>query len=138
MTVNKTTSTCIAGGVQIKGMHATVAPRHHGHATPPTIEQYAFVPYKESNLLIDDEDLLKYRDVCAGYLGQTLGAVYQSAGLDVPSVAVLRVCGAKAGLKVCLNFCFVSNQYSLLGCQISLSIIDFWFFVMKHLLKDIK
>ena len=79
------------------------------------------MPYKESNLLIGDEDLLKYRDVCAGYLGQTLGAVkerFTKAGLDVPSVGVLRVCGTNAGLKVCriacLNFCFVSIHFYLL------------------------
>ncbi|XP_013390789.1 fatty acid synthase isoform X1 [Lingula anatina] len=51
LSVNKYTNTCIAGGVEILGLHATVAPRRQQQQNPPVLEEYTFVPYKESNLL---------------------------------------------------------------------------------------
>ncbi|NXI49651.1 FAS synthase, partial [Chloroceryle aenea] len=40
-----------AGGVQITGLHASVAPRRQQERTAPTLEKFCFVPYTESNCL---------------------------------------------------------------------------------------
>jgi len=36
---------CSAGGVQILGLHATVAPKRQMQKTAPTLEQFSFIPY---------------------------------------------------------------------------------------------
>ena len=106
VTVNRTTSTCQAGGIQIQGMHATVAPRRHGHTTPPTIEKYSFVPYHESNLLVDQDEILRYRDVCSSYLEQTQREVrekFAQAGMDVPDLKLTALPKTSKVAKVCSN-----------------------------------
>ncbi|NXD84156.1 FAS synthase, partial [Halcyon senegalensis] len=40
-----------AGGVQISGLHVSVAPRRQQERTAPTLEKFCFVPYTESNCL---------------------------------------------------------------------------------------
>uniref|UniRef100_T1ITL1 Fatty acid synthase n=1 Tax=Strigamia maritima TaxID=126957 RepID=T1ITL1_STRMM len=42
-------NTCIAGGIEIKGMKASSAPRRHGQQKLPLLEEYHFVPYEEEN-----------------------------------------------------------------------------------------
>ena len=54
---------CVAGGVQIVGLHATVAPRHQ-QQTAPVLEKFQFVPYNEDNVLSDQDDLVKYLRLC--------------------------------------------------------------------------
>lgn len=58
-----------AGGVQISGLHATVAPRRQQQQTPPTLEEFVFVPYVESDCLRTNEKLGEQLRHCKGMLG---------------------------------------------------------------------
>ncbi|NXX48511.1 FAS synthase, partial [Tricholaema leucomelas] len=53
-----------AGGVQINGLHASVAPRRQQERTAPTLEKFCFVPYTESNCLSSSDHLNTYLDNC--------------------------------------------------------------------------
>ncbi|KAM8991828.1 fatty acid synthase [Ara ararauna] len=53
-----------AGGVQINGLHASVAPRRQQERTPPTLEKFCFVPYTESNCLSCSVHLRAYLEHC--------------------------------------------------------------------------
>ena len=67
VTVDPYTDTCRAGGVEISGLHATVAPKRQVQHSPPTIEEFTFVPYNENDLLSQDSTLKQYSDVCARF-----------------------------------------------------------------------
>ncbi|XP_010131413.1 PREDICTED: fatty acid synthase, partial [Buceros rhinoceros silvestris] len=53
-----------AGGVQINGLHASVAPRRQQERAPPTLEKFCFVPYTESNCLSSSVHLHAYLEHC--------------------------------------------------------------------------
>ncbi|KAM9537489.1 fatty acid synthase [Guaruba guarouba] len=53
-----------AGGVQINGLHASVAPRRQQERTPPTLEKFCFVPYTESDCLSCSVHLRAYLEHC--------------------------------------------------------------------------
>uniref|UniRef100_A0A8C0C432 Fatty acid synthase n=1 Tax=Buteo japonicus TaxID=224669 RepID=A0A8C0C432_9AVES len=53
-----------AGGVQINGLHASVAPRRQQERIPPTLEKFCFVPYTESNCLSSSVHLSAYLEHC--------------------------------------------------------------------------
>uniref|UniRef100_A0A8B9FZJ9 Fatty acid synthase n=1 Tax=Amazona collaria TaxID=241587 RepID=A0A8B9FZJ9_9PSIT len=53
-----------AGGVQINGLHASVAPRRQQERIPPTLEKFCFVPYIESNCLSSSVRLHAYLEHC--------------------------------------------------------------------------
>ncbi|NXD41691.1 FAS synthase, partial [Copsychus sechellarum] len=57
-----------AGGVQINGLHATVAPRRQQDQTPPTLEKFCFVPYTESSCLSSSAHLHAYLEHCKGLI----------------------------------------------------------------------
>ncbi|NXJ82917.1 FAS synthase, partial [Trogon melanurus] len=53
-----------AGGVQINGLHASVAPRRQQERIPPTLEKFCFVPYTESDCLSSSVHLHAYLEHC--------------------------------------------------------------------------
>ncbi|XP_060796063.1 fatty acid synthase isoform X1 [Neoarius graeffei] len=55
--VNRCLDNITAGGVQICGLHATVAPRRQQQQTPPTLEEFVFVPLVETECLVSSEKL---------------------------------------------------------------------------------
>ncbi|XP_010886932.2 fatty acid synthase [Esox lucius] len=55
--VNRCLDSIVAGGVQICGLHATVAPRRQQQQSPPTLEEFLFVPYREMECLSANEKL---------------------------------------------------------------------------------
>lgn len=57
-----------AGGVQISGLHASVAPRRQQERMPPTLEKFCFVPYTESNCLSSSVHLRVYLEHCKDLL----------------------------------------------------------------------
>uniref|UniRef100_A0A8B9BZ50 Fatty acid synthase n=1 Tax=Anser brachyrhynchus TaxID=132585 RepID=A0A8B9BZ50_9AVES len=57
-----------AGGVQINGLHASVAPRRQQERIPPTLEKFCFVPYNESNCLSSSAQLHAYLEHCKGLI----------------------------------------------------------------------
>ncbi|KAM9424875.1 fatty acid synthase isoform 2-T2 [Pholidichthys leucotaenia] len=58
----------VAGGVQICGLHATVAPRRQQQHRPPTLEEFVFVPFVETGCLRDNEKLAEDLRLCKGLI----------------------------------------------------------------------
>jgi len=48
--VDRELDTCSSGGVQILGLHATVAPKRQNRQAAPTLEEFHFVPYLEEEI----------------------------------------------------------------------------------------
>ncbi|KAK0152563.1 Fatty acid synthase [Merluccius polli] len=71
--VNRCLDNIVAGGVQICGLHATVAPRRQQQQSPPTLEEFVFVPYAETACLAADEALARELLVCKGLIRQLQG-----------------------------------------------------------------
>ncbi len=62
-----------AGGVEIQGLHTTIAPRRLQGQTPPTLERYQFVPYVQHDVSKNCEEL-------QGYLQDTLTLIKTKLG----------------------------------------------------------
>nr|XP_019963310.1 PREDICTED: fatty acid synthase-like [Paralichthys olivaceus] len=58
----------VAGGVQICGLHATVAPRRQHQQSPPTLEEFLFVPYVETECLTANGKLTEQLRICKGLI----------------------------------------------------------------------
>lgn len=55
---NKILGTCVAGGVELHGLHATVAPRRQQVQALPLVERYDFVPYTEDDIAASKDPAL--------------------------------------------------------------------------------
>lgn len=56
----------VAGGVQICGLHATVAPRRQQQQSPPNLEEFLFVSYMETECLSTNGKLEEELRLCKG------------------------------------------------------------------------
>ncbi|TRY87148.1 hypothetical protein DNTS_010214 [Danionella cerebrum] len=68
--VNRYLDNITAGGVQICGLHATVAPRRQQQQTPPTLEEFVFSPYEDTDCLRSIEKLGEQLRHCKGKFGK--------------------------------------------------------------------
>ncbi|XP_028825311.1 fatty acid synthase [Denticeps clupeoides] len=66
--VNRCLDNITAGGVQICGLHATVAPRRQQQQSPPTLEEFVFVPYVQRDCLGNNEKLTDQLRNCKGLI----------------------------------------------------------------------
>ncbi|XP_069024612.1 fatty acid synthase isoform X1 [Embiotoca jacksoni] len=66
--VSRCLDNIVAGGVQICGLHATVAPRRQQQQSPPTLEEFLFVPYVETECLATDGKLTEQLRLCKGLI----------------------------------------------------------------------
>ncbi|XP_071318722.1 fatty acid synthase [Trachinotus anak] len=66
--VNRCLDNIVAGGVQICGLHATVAPRRQQQQSPPTLEEFVFVPYVETECLTANGKLAEQLRLCKGLI----------------------------------------------------------------------
>lgn len=64
--VNRCLDNIVAGGVQICGLHATVAPRRQQQQSPPVLEEFVFVPYVETKCLTANGKLAEKLKLCKG------------------------------------------------------------------------
>ncbi|KAM3592126.1 uncharacterized protein V6R79_013180 [Siganus canaliculatus] len=64
VSVNHCLDSIVAGGVQICGLHATVAPRRQQQQSPPTLEEFVFVPYVETECLRTSRKLTEQLRLC--------------------------------------------------------------------------
>lgn len=64
--VNRCLDNIVAGGVQICGLHATVAPRRQQQQSPPVLEEFVFVPYVETKCLTANGKLAEKLRLCKG------------------------------------------------------------------------
>lgn len=56
----------VAGGVQICGLHATVAPRRQQQQSPPVLEEFVFIPNVEAKCLSANGKLAEKFALCKG------------------------------------------------------------------------
>lgn len=70
--VNRCLDNITAGGVQICGLHATVAPRRQQQQSPPTLEEFVFVPYLETQCLRSNVKMVEQLRHCKGKFSLTL------------------------------------------------------------------
>ncbi|XP_066560722.1 fatty acid synthase [Amia ocellicauda] len=88
VTVNRYLDNIVAGGVQICGLHATVAPRRQQQQSPPTLEQFGFVPYIETECLRGSEKLNDQLRRCKGLVQRLQKKlVQQGVKLSIPGLA---------------------------------------------------
>ena len=81
---------CVAGGVQIVGLHATVVPRHQ-QQTAPVLEKFQFVPYNENNVLSDQDDLVKYLRLCKACIRHGLAQLLDNGFIEnLPNVDLFK------------------------------------------------
>lgn len=66
--VNRCLDSIVSGGVQICGLHATVAPRRQQQQGPPTLEEYLFVPYVKTECLTASGKLAEQLRLCKGLI----------------------------------------------------------------------
>ncbi|XP_041672485.1 fatty acid synthase [Cheilinus undulatus] len=66
--VNRCLDNITAGGVQICGLHATVAPRRQQQQSPPTLEEFVFVPYMETECLTANGKVAEQLRICKGLI----------------------------------------------------------------------
>ncbi|XP_055874982.1 fatty acid synthase-like [Biomphalaria glabrata] len=68
--VDRVLDITVCGGVEIKGLHASVAPKR-GQQLPPTVEEYRFIPYTESDKTVPPA-LEQYTTDCLNYVLHSL------------------------------------------------------------------
>jgi hypothetical protein len=84
---------CVCGGVELSGLHATVAPRRTGQQAAPVVEDYVYVPYTEDNLSVNNSDLVSYCKDCESFSRQAISALLDNGIADkVPNKDFLRKC----------------------------------------------
>ncbi|XP_040922555.1 fatty acid synthase-like [Toxotes jaculatrix] len=66
--INRCLDNIVAGGVQICGLHATVAPRRQQQQSPPTLEEFVFVPYVETECLTANGKHAEQLRLCKGLI----------------------------------------------------------------------
>lgn len=71
VSVNRCLDNMVAGGVQISGLHATVAPRRQQLQSPPTLEEFVFVPHVDMQYLRSNGKLAEQLRLCRGMLHHT-------------------------------------------------------------------
>uniref|UniRef100_A0A672GZY7 Fatty acid synthase n=1 Tax=Salarias fasciatus TaxID=181472 RepID=A0A672GZY7_SALFA len=67
--VSRPLDSMVAGGVQVRGLHATVAPRRQQQQSPPVTEELVYVPYLETGCLSASEELTEQLERCQGLVG---------------------------------------------------------------------
>lgn len=78
--LNRCLDKITAGGVQISGLHATVAPRRQQQQqNPPTLEEFLFVRYVETECLANDGKLGEQLKLCKGTPLKTFLVLYNMA-----------------------------------------------------------
>nr|XP_023678449.1 fatty acid synthase isoform X2 [Paramormyrops kingsleyae] len=85
--VDRYLDSIIAGGVQISGLHATVAPRRQQQQSPPTLEEFVFVPYMDTQCLRTSEKLGEQLRHCKGLIHRLQHKLaQQGAKLSIPGL----------------------------------------------------
>lgn len=75
--------TCISGGVEVVGLHTTVAPRRAtAPTTPHILEESHFIPYVEENVRAGDEEFKKYLLACQSVAASGLESILNNGIKD--------------------------------------------------------
>ena len=82
--VNSCLGTCVAGGVEMMDLHATVAPRRHPQ-TSPTLERFTFIPYTHNLLATMEATVQDYSQDCSNFAASYLKSLAQNTSEFVPN-----------------------------------------------------
>lgn len=84
---------CLSGGVEMKGLKASMAPRRPAQQSAPVLEEYHFVPFTEKRCLNGrekTEPLLKqYTELCTDYIIQKCKQLVTQGEAFLPNPALL-------------------------------------------------
>ncbi|KAM9716550.1 fatty acid synthase [Menidia menidia] len=87
VSVNRCFDNIVAGGVQICGLHATVAPRRQQQQTSPTLEKFVFVPFMDTECLSTNRKLSEQLRLCKDLIGRLqLKLAPHGVQLSIPGV----------------------------------------------------
>ncbi|XP_053308944.1 fatty acid synthase [Spea bombifrons] len=87
VTINNCLERIVSGGVQISGLHATIAPRRQQQQTPPILEKFKFIPYFEEGSLRENSFLRSLLEQCTGKIRELASKVAQHGlKLEIPGV----------------------------------------------------
>ncbi|XP_076154823.1 fatty acid synthase [Alosa pseudoharengus] len=85
--VNHCLDNITAGGVQICGLHATVAPRRQQQQSPPTLEEFVFVPYWQTDCLETNAKLREQMKACKVLINHLQGKLQnQGVKISIPGL----------------------------------------------------
>lgn len=91
--MDRTIGVCISGGVELKGLKASLAPRRTIQQTAPTLESYDLIPYEDQRAVSRFPDLDKklslYHDLCASYIVGELRKLLSSGNQSIPSPQIM-------------------------------------------------
>ncbi|XP_013778686.1 fatty acid synthase-like [Limulus polyphemus] len=71
---DKYVNICISGGVEMKGIKASLAPRRQTQQNVPLLEKYTFIPYFDTGVNNSNVDLEEYSQVCSAVARRILEA----------------------------------------------------------------
>ncbi|XP_051888628.1 fatty acid synthase [Pristis pectinata] len=107
--VNRCLDNIVAGGVQISGLHATVAPRRQQQQGMPVLQEFHFCPYFENDYLSGSEKLRSCLAQCKGFVQKLQdklsnhGLKLSFSGLPAGITASAATTGSEKGLLHMLN-----------------------------------
>uniref|UniRef100_A0A3P8WFV6 Fatty acid synthase n=1 Tax=Cynoglossus semilaevis TaxID=244447 RepID=A0A3P8WFV6_CYNSE len=85
--VDRCLDTIVSGGVQISGLHATVARRRDNQQNKPTLEEFVFVPYVETECLTNNGKLAEQLRLCRGLIRRLqLKLAHHGVKLSIPGL----------------------------------------------------
>lgn len=88
--VDRVLDTCVAGGVEILGLHATVAPRRQQQQAAPTLEEFRFVPYVQPLDANKSNSLTRYAESTLALIKTSLGNMMKAANGTMPNGKLFR------------------------------------------------
>lgn len=102
--MDRTINACVSGGVEMKGIKASLAPRRQGQQAPPTLEEYCFIPYEETKVISRTPDVSKklnlYNDLCVSYIISKLQELVVSAPHTLPNLQIMSEIAKSPSLKM--------------------------------------
>ena len=82
---------CRAGGVEMFGLHTTVAPRRQNTQAAPTLEEFQFVPYVEKDISVHNRTLTDYMCKCESFIKQNITKVVgNNCEVQLPNTELLK------------------------------------------------
>lgn len=91
--MDRVINVCLSGGVELKGLKASMAPRRPAQQSAPTLEEYHFVPFVEKKCLNGREKteqiLKQYTELCTNYIIQKTKSLVSQGASFLPNQALL-------------------------------------------------
>lgn len=97
VTVDRVLDICVAGGAEILGLHATVAPRRQQTQLPPTLEKFSFIPNIEEDLCAKNQALREYLEKSLAYIKSSIASLLDNGiASTLPNVELFKSLASKA------------------------------------------